>query len=496
MELIDALPKSSRSVVEQLLATKQLTPDGLRWVLNAINPFPDFDVKCVGFPDARPARSICQTITKTFTVTKPSAITGNWQCLVFNAPFTPNSNIVGNGLTPVLMFADNSPQSQATRPSLYSGINVFATAPTDNWSTQTTANGNVSFDDVAMPVNFSTGDHRLVGVGYEVVNTTAEIYRQGSVTSARVPSSTVASFLCEPAAAEKYAEIMKYVERKKDPVEKKSTMKAVTKEFAKGLKNSPGDLVVPADWLSLPPANVDTAALYPGSVTWAAKDGVYGIPTLNSKVVPITRNILHHVAMCAPYTTPSFTGWCALPGDNAVTHCYPWDVTCSFFTGLSPETSLTVTARYYVERFPSLDDPDLIVLAQPSNPYDSVAMELYARCMSSLPVAVKQGENPLGEWFRTALSVAAKVAPIVGTLAGAVFGAPQVGSVAGALAARTLAAGADAIPDEAKKKRRRKRRKAAPAQQQQQQNAPAQSVGGKQGRQRPARGRTRTAPHK
>jgi hypothetical protein len=110
----------------------------------------------------------------------------------------------------------------------------------------------------------------------------------------------------------------------------------------------------------------------------------------------------------------------------------PFDVNGSIFTGLSNETTLQVTVKYYVERIPTVSDPDLLVLSRPSPQYDPMAVEIYSRAMSELPVAVAVGENPLGEWFNDVLDTVSEFAPALGS----VFG-PM-----GAAAGSTLAAGA------------------------------------------------------
>jgi len=75
----------------------------------------------------------------------------------------------------------------------------------------------------------------------------------------------------------------------------------------------------------------------------------------------------------------------------------------AYFTGLNKQSTIQLTVNYYVERYPSPSDQDLVVLASPSPGYDPCALELYSRTISKMPVGVPQGLNPLGEWFKEVL---------------------------------------------------------------------------------------------
>lgn len=84
-----------------------------------------------------------------------------------------------------------------------------------------------------------------------------------------------------------------------------------------------------------------------------------------------------------------------------------------YFTGLSGATTLTVDYIVYIERFPTQDDLDLIVSAKRSPEYDIRALEAYSIIAQSLPVAVPFNENGLGDWFKSAVNMAAAVLPSI-----------------------------------------------------------------------------------
>jgi len=141
-----------------------------------------------------------------------------------------------------------------------------------------------------------------------------------------------------------------------------------------------------------------------------------------------------------------FTPGLILSGSDIVYASQPscraidFDVHGCVLSGLSSQTTLQITTRYYFERIPSASDPNLLVLCKPSPSYDPLALEIYSHAVSSLPVAVKVDENPMGEWFEDVMNIVAAVIPMAGAALNAVVpGAGIVGSGIGA-ASKAIAA--------------------------------------------------------
>lgn len=128
--------------------------------------------------------------------------------------------------------------------------------------------------------------------------------------------------------------------------------------------------------------------------------------------------------------------------------------------GCSPESTFTVVATYYVQILPS-PSSSLISLVQPAPPYDPMAYEVYTRVMRQLPIATYKDDNDFGTWFRKALSIIRKIAPIVGSAFG------PAGSAVGRMVERAARAGERAVPappklpKEPEKPARRPRRRPA-----------------------------------
>jgi hypothetical protein len=89
----------------------------------------------------------------------------------------------------------------------------------------------------------------------------------------------------------------------------------------------------------------------------------------------------------------------------------------AYFTGLSNSTTLQLNAIYYIEKFPTQNETDLVVLAKHSCRSDNIARELYSEIMREMPVGVPQRMNGIGEWFADAVSSAADfVSPVLSAI--------------------------------------------------------------------------------
>jgi hypothetical protein len=108
----------------------------------------------------------------------------------------------------------------------------------------------------------------------------------------------------------------------------------------------------------------------------------------------------------------------------------------SFFTGLSPSTTLTVTFRAIVEYFPNPTD-ELLQIATPSAQYDPIVLQAYNEAIKAAPYAVPVNMNAGGKYFRMCMSAISKVAPTVARLISAPYpGAGVIVEGAGRFAKR------------------------------------------------------------
>lgn len=188
------------------------------------------------------------------------------------------------------------------------------------------------------------------------------------------------------------------------------------------------------------------AALYPNSRTWAAEEGIYLVGTMNNTDNPYFVPKPGMGGLITPSSAASLvagTGWLGyFPSVVASTNTYdpmssctttlPFDVSGAIFAGLANQSAMQVTVRYYIERNPTIADPNLLVLARTPCPYDPVALEIYTRCMSELQVGVPVKMNPLGEWFTEVLEGIGEWAPKIGKAIGNIIpGGAIIGNALG-----------------------------------------------------------------
>jgi hypothetical protein len=290
--------------------------------------------------------------------------------------------------------------SPGTQTNLYGGFNAIVSAvPGADW--QTTGGAAITNSSaLAIPPKFVGGHSRLVAAGVEMVNTTANLYKGGSITAYRSPS---------------YAE------------------SGQIKFFATIPTVPPSTLVqtTPVECISLPPTTQAEAAIYTDSRTWSAEDGCYIIVAQSDAENPLRSlsptDVLVHKAydystvnagLTANSTSQAWTS--VIPGGSNGTgigtgaHALPFE-NCGFIcAGLNAQSTIQVTVRYYFERIPATTESDLLSMAQIPPAYDGVALEIYSRCLAQMPIGVPQNENPLGEWFTGILDTISSVAPKIG----------------------------------------------------------------------------------
>lgn len=398
--------------LDSLVANRQLSRQGLDWLMCALDPFHDTEQTCAGYPDISSAKSIVQTITKTANFSVPaSAGLGAWDAHIF---FLPVSTIMSANANNFLLRSTSDSLgnllSNMAPPALYPGINVISGASGAPW---TDASSTVTAA-LRLSEEFANGQYRILGCGWEIVDTSPVVYKQGSLTAYRAPTTSVQGYYAKP----------------------------------------PGIPRSPAVYSTLPPISQAEAVLYPNSRTWQASEGCYQIATLNEQenayVNPVPSVPIFKNAQTLAQITATIPTICFLPvfndnlapgvaqpllGSDVVRSnatVLPWDITGTFLAGLNNLGTFQVTVKYFVEKVPTLSDPNLLVLAKTPTPADPVVIEIYSKACQELPVAVPVGENPLGEWFDKVMEVISNILPVVGEGLSFIPGAQLVGKGLGA----------------------------------------------------------------
>lgn len=427
------------SEVEKLAHELGIRPESAAWLTLALDPFHDTEVKCTGLPDTTTANTFVLEVKKQVTVTKPAGVVGPlWDCHMFTLPIldaiichqgdvqAPGVVATPNAATDLTLNLFNIVCAEAGSPTLPNQTNGVTLA----------ANDFITAPDFS---TFFTGPARVVAAGWEVHNTTASLTKQGTVTTYRQ-------------------------EAKPTPVSMFHYV-GTTSAFS----NVANDLFVGPAWRSpMPPVDVESALLLPGARQWEAARGFLEPIPINPMDNHLETRAYGQVAFMdsdADYTgnkvlitknQPGFSAFASKPSITVNTAAHTFNggrvvrtapvMNCgAYFTGLSADTTLTVTAKLFIERAPDASMPDLAPLAKPSASYDPRAFEIYLRTLHSLPPAVPVDMNASGDFWKMAKKVTG-VASIIGS---ALF--PEAAPLIG-LGATAVNAIADSAQRRAKQK--------------------------------------------
>lgn len=179
-----------------------------------------------------------------------------------------------------------------------------------------------------------------------------------------------------------------------------------------------------------PPDSIAAALRLPQSKQWGAEAGCYVTSCLHTSNIgtengePLGLFLTDNTstpqqALCSNITfinPPAIGGSTFVPVIQAL-KISEFDLCGAFFTGLTPQTVLTINWNVVVERFPSNDDLDLVVLANPSPELDDIAVKFYSHAIKELPTGVPVAMNGFGDWFKDVVSTASDyIAPVLSAI--------------------------------------------------------------------------------
>lgn len=372
-----------KALVDRAVREGRLSPDDVAYIKVATDPYHDTAIEHFnGIPDDYPGKSITEIITSTVTVQTPyGAGSGNYNCRIYNYPFLGTQQI-----------------DRSTSFSNYYKQEANVASP-KNYVTIGTGNVDYSlgeFSDyptyitqIAPPDSALVGSIKIAGLGIEVVNTTAELYKQGMCSIARMPqmmSSNVNTARIYgnggPAAAFSTSNCIPIVS---------------------------------------PPTTLAELTTYPDYRQWEAKEGAYAVirqydvashsPMGDLSLVrfvddePIASSIDitdHHRDTSHMYATAGGVYGTDFYQDKRPVISCPSDSVVMFFTGLSESTTMTVRFKWFIERRVNTSIPalqPLVPFVKDSPSINPEVIQLVSMLWRELPPAVMFKENPAGEWF-------------------------------------------------------------------------------------------------
>jgi len=434
-----------KDAISTLVSKGMLTEDGARSLILSLDPFHDTNVFPIGLPDTRTDPSVVQVVKKTFNLSAPAGLsTGTWDCHIVSLPERQDWNGLNSGSTSGSCVVSQAGAVQPLGEIYYDGTwhTKTATFPIAPMLAVAVNSGANTFPDIpkVIPtnltftdVNFNDyyfGQSRIVGSAFEVHNTTAELYKQGTVTVYRLPQTLI----------------------------KTSSLILDYDTSNSGLPIGATNTTAPCVTSRLPPSNPASALLLPDSKQWEAAYGAYCVDTFDHdrNVPETTENVNRVFALgdwaggvgeSAPFQEPSYLPCifsCVSPAlagapETGTTGygapCFkpiPRNSSGAYFSGLSPQTTLTLTVHYIVETFPSQPSP-LVTLARPTPDYDPMFFKLYKEASRLLPPGVMVGENASGDFWDTCLGIIGDIAPVIGN-AIPIPGFGALGGIAGTAA--------------------------------------------------------------
>lgn len=388
-----------------------MTPEGANWVRKSLDPFHDFVVKVDGMPDESTANVVVQEITQSVNISAPAGVTSNWDCHIFTLPEMTDPSCYLGALPPTYFEYVLNRGSTGTV-----GYNSAAVQPATggypwgllNWVTSdpggpTTPVSGIPFTahggaNVMSFQPWMNGQKRLIALGFEVHDTTADLYKQGSVVVYRMPQTiSPASYLAQT-----------------DTIAIPVT----------------GQNIIDNVYQSrLPPATQAEALLLPGSAQWESREGAYCVATMQPELNSITGyteggriftrgDIALATGTDLVLSTPVRALNGSKPNMDFAVPCQlrptPFHTSGAYFSGLNVQSTLTLTVRLLFESAPTPENQQLVVLAHPSPDYDPVAIEVYKSASQQLLPGCKVSMNASGDFWDTILDIIADVAPVIG----------------------------------------------------------------------------------
>lgn len=404
------------------MQTGALSPESVNCLIETLDPFHDTNYSYVGLPDARNDHSVVQCVKKTISIKKPAGLpAGDWDVHICSLPERNHYPVAGG--VPALSTATTLNEDglafdmaswSAVEPNIAiaplvwtavpSGLKTYPTSVTDVPAASITR-GVVDLND------YFAGNSRIIGGGFEIHNVTNKLQVKGTCTVYRLPQTYTPSSLG-------------YYDR-------------VTKSDGAFINYWPQPHFTVIS--RMPPATADEALLLPHSKQWNAEFGSYQVFTMDfdqpnttqfgqrhfgyfdfaggqsagvvgdgTSLLPgITWGVSRSLAQAQIVAAPAGT-------KNTVSVCAPFkvwsaDTTGCFYTGLGDETTLTLTAIFIIETFPTQPSP-LVTLATPPPSYDPAFFKLYKDVALMLPPGVMVGENASGDWWETVIDTVADVA--------------------------------------------------------------------------------------
>ena len=353
----------------------KIIPDRTKEMLSLVtDPYHDRNLKVSGFPDGVNMTSVVRRLAFQTSIACPFTLDPGqtWDFHIFATPLhqatsMSSASITGNTI-------------------VYSGASVVLNTLNIFYRCYDSAGAlvDVKFFSLGQSAGVISpsldGPGRTVSLGYELHNTTAELYKSGSITVYRTNALT-----------------------------QRCDLRWVYGGTPMGYT---------ADIILNMPSTLEQANLIPNARTWEAAKGVYSVclpPKTNEYKTGVYSNLLMNINQTSsPYygITPGY--------NNPATTSPSWSplnctgVMSSRFA--DKNQTYTLDLRQVLEYFPNCVSSSLLPFATTAPDYDRLFLKLYGQMINRIEPGVPVGFNSAGEWFRRIVQLAKEELPNVATL--------------------------------------------------------------------------------
>lgn len=336
------------------------------------DPYHDYNLRATGFPDGSVSISAIQRNQGRMTVVCPFTLVAGdtWDFHVFTTPLhnrisTASANLAGNTLT-----------KQAGSVSL-GPVNVFC-KHYDSAGVLKNTNF-VSLGSVAGLVDPNKSRQvRTVSLGFELHNTTAELYKMGSLTVYRSPSV--------------YEDIHLH--------------------YNGGASTAPFSCKL----IGTIPTDVNMVNLLPNTRTWAASEGCYlvSLPAVNNSLSP---TVASNVAIQGGIANTSYNLlYDSAYNTNVINLCTFSPLACGGVISSKfsdAQQTFELDYRQILELVPNAYDAATLAFATTAPEHDKVFLKLYKAMFNKIPPGVPVNMNSAGDWFRSIIRIVKDVLPSI-----------------------------------------------------------------------------------
>lgn len=246
----------AEKIVNNWVKDRILSQSGKDWLVASLDPFHDTELKTLqGWPDVETGYSVVRKVKQQLVLQSPvgAPFGANWDCYIDMGALLEN-----RAFNVTTTRTNNTFNATNAGTGTYGGCAAWAVVAGTTWSPFTGSPNTVAIGALSANAPFTTGVGRCIGIGFEVTNTTAPLYRQGSCT------------------------VFKMMQSPKDPI--------TLYGFQPALQNCIQSYTL----LRFPPPALSNLTLLPGSQTWNAEEGFmsWGI---------FTRMKIHHFRLISIY---------------------------------------------------------------------------------------------------------------------------------------------------------------------------------------------------